>query len=100
MDPSRVSGNTACCAAHNSDHCVVTLCSFVSSCSNVLCCALSCPAADYARIVKDLSTIGDTADISASKDAVKFSTSGDIGRANVTIRCATVAAAWIGWVGR
>lgn len=62
----------------------------------MLCCAVAYPAADYARIVKDLSTIGDTADISTSKDGVKFSTSGDIGRANVTIRCAAVAAAWLG----
>ena len=41
---------------------------------------------DYARIVKDLASIGDTVDISTTKDAVKFSTSGDIGTANVTVR--------------
>jgi hypothetical protein len=48
-------------------------------------------AADYARIVKDLATIGDTVDISTTKDAVKFSTSGDIGTANVTVRCGRCA---------
>jgi proliferating cell nuclear antigen len=36
--------------------------------------------------VKDLASIGDTVDISTTKDAVKFSTSGDIGTANVTVR--------------
>jgi proliferating cell nuclear antigen len=44
------------------------------------------PAGDYARIVKDLATIGDTVDISTTKDAVKFATSGDIGTANVTVK--------------
>lgn len=38
--------------------------------------------------MKDLASIGDTVDISTTKDAVKFSTSGDIGTANVTVRSA------------
>lgn len=38
--------------------------------------------------MKDLASIGDTVDISTTKDAVKFSTSGDIGTANVTVRWA------------
>lgn len=58
-------------------------CDLLPAALRVLCCA-----ADYARIVKDLATIGDTVDISTSKDAVKFSTSGDIGTANVTVRWA------------
>lgn len=33
---SRVSGNAACCAAHTSSHCLVTLCSFVKSRTDVL----------------------------------------------------------------
>ena len=41
------------------------------------------------RARRDLSTIGDSVLISVTKDGVKFSTSGDIGSANVTIRCAT-----------
>lgn len=35
---------------------------------------------------RDLATIGDTVLISVTKDGVKFSTRGDIGSANVTIR--------------
>jgi hypothetical protein len=38
------------------------------------------------RICRDLSSIGDTVTISVTKDGVKFSTSGDIGAANVTCR--------------
>ncbi|BBN00854.1 proliferating cell nuclear antigen [Marchantia polymorpha subsp. ruderalis] len=44
------------------------------------------PSAEFARICRDLSTIGDTVVISVSKDGVKFSTSGDIGSANVVCR--------------
>lgn len=44
------------------------------------------PSAEYARIIKDLSTIGDTVVISATKEGVKFSTSGDVGVANTTCR--------------
>jgi hypothetical protein len=36
---------------------------------------------------RDLSTIGDTVAIGVTKDGVRFSTSGDIGSANVTLRC-------------
>lgn len=35
---------------------------------------------------RDLSGIGDTVVISVTKDGVKFSTSGDIGSANITVR--------------
>lgn len=44
------------------------------------------PSAEFKRIVSELSTIGDTVIISVTKDGVKFSTSGDIGSANVTCR--------------
>ena len=36
---------------------------------------------------RDLSTIGDTVLIGVTKDGVRFSTQGDIGSANVTLRC-------------
>ena len=39
---------------------------------------------------RDLASIGDTVLISVTKDGVKFSTSGDIGSANITIRCAAL----------
>lgn len=35
---------------------------------------------------RDLSTIGDTVLIAVTKDGVRFSTTGDIGSANVTLR--------------
>ena len=38
------------------------------------------------RARRDLSTIGDTVLIAVTKDGVRFSTTGDIGSANVTIR--------------
>lgn len=44
------------------------------------------PAAEYARICRDLASIGDTVAVSVTKDGVKFSTSGDVGTANVTCR--------------
>ncbi|CAK0785120.1 hypothetical protein CVIRNUC_008326 [Coccomyxa viridis] len=44
------------------------------------------PSTEFARICKDLSTIGDTVLIGVTKDGVRFSTQGDIGSANVTLR--------------
>ncbi|KAL4335513.1 hypothetical protein GQ457_07G035040 [Hibiscus cannabinus] len=41
------------------------------------------PSAEFARICKDLATIGDTVVISVTKEGVKFSTAGDIGTANI-----------------
>lgn len=44
------------------------------------------PSSDFTRICKDLSSIGDTVAISATKEGVKFSASGDVGTANVTCK--------------
>ncbi|KAL4575038.1 hypothetical protein LXL04_021878 [Taraxacum kok-saghyz] len=44
------------------------------------------PSSEFARICKDLSTIGDTVVISVTKEGVKFSTRGDIGTANIVCR--------------
>eukprot|EP01025_Chloroclados_australasicus_P062279 TRINITY_DN81783_c0_g1_i1.p1 TRINITY_DN81783_c0_g1~~TRINITY_DN81783_c0_g1_i1.p1 ORF type:complete len:281 (-),score=33.22 TRINITY_DN81783_c0_g1_i1:73-915(-) len=44
------------------------------------------PATEFQRICKDLTSIGDTVAISVTKDGIKFSTAGDIGTANVTVR--------------
>ncbi|CAK0780320.1 hypothetical protein CVIRNUC_005011 [Coccomyxa viridis] len=44
------------------------------------------PSSEFQRIVKDLSTIGEAVLISVSKDGIKFSTSGDIGSANISVR--------------
>ncbi|ONK76846.1 uncharacterized protein A4U43_C02F430 [Asparagus officinalis] len=44
------------------------------------------PSSEFARICKDLSSIGDTVVISVTKEGVKFSTRGDIGSANIFCR--------------
>ncbi|KAG2483328.1 hypothetical protein HYH03_017776 [Edaphochlamys debaryana] len=44
------------------------------------------PSAEYQRIVRDLTSMGDTVLVSATKEGIKFSTSGDIGTANITLR--------------
>ncbi|KDP46565.1 hypothetical protein JCGZ_08537 [Jatropha curcas] len=44
------------------------------------------PSAEFAKICRDLASIGDTVVISVSKEGVKFSTRGDIGAANVVLR--------------
>ncbi|GFZ14962.1 proliferating cellular nuclear antigen 1 [Actinidia rufa] len=44
------------------------------------------PSAEFARICKDLSSIGDTVVLSVTKEGVKFSTRGDIGTANIVCR--------------
>ncbi|EFN51982.1 hypothetical protein CHLNCDRAFT_139488 [Chlorella variabilis] len=47
---------------------------------------VSMPSTEFQRITKDLGSIGDTVEISVTKDGVKFSTNGDIGSANVICR--------------
>jgi len=49
------------------------------------------PSGEYQRIARDLSSIGDSVLISATKEGIKFSTTGDIGTANVTLRHSTTA---------
>uniref|UniRef100_A0A7S0RYP4 DNA sliding clamp PCNA n=1 Tax=Chlamydomonas leiostraca TaxID=1034604 RepID=A0A7S0RYP4_9CHLO len=44
------------------------------------------PSSEYQRICRDLASIGDTVLVSATKEGVKFSTTGDVGTANVTLR--------------
>jgi len=47
------------------------------------------PAAEFQRICKDLSTIGDSVNISCSKEGIKFSASGELGSGNVTLKQST-----------
>jgi len=47
---------------------------------------ISMPASEFQRICRDLSVLGDTCVISASKEGIKFSVSGDVGTGNITIR--------------
>ena len=44
------------------------------------------PASEFQRIMRDLGTIGDTVTINVTKEGVLFSTSGDIGKANINLR--------------
>merc|ERR1711907_215842 len=50
------------------------------------CAEVTMPSGEFQKICRDLTTFGDTATISAAKDGVKFSVSGDIGTGNVTVR--------------
>jgi len=43
-------------------------------------------AGEFQRICRDLTILGDTVSISATKEGVKFSVSGDLGNGNITIR--------------
>ncbi|XP_039013448.1 proliferating cell nuclear antigen-like [Hibiscus syriacus] len=44
------------------------------------------PSSEFARVCKDLASLGDTVVISVTKEGVKFSTAGDIGTANIVLR--------------
>jgi len=44
------------------------------------------PAAEFQRICRDLTILGDTVLISATKEGVKFSVSGEMGNGNITCR--------------
>jgi len=48
-------------------------------------------AGEFQRICRDLSTIGESVVIAATKDSIKFSTTGDVGSANVTCRQGSTA---------
>uniref|UniRef100_A0A1B6DFU3 DNA sliding clamp PCNA n=1 Tax=Clastoptera arizonana TaxID=38151 RepID=A0A1B6DFU3_9HEMI len=48
-------------------------------------CIIKMPSIEFARIVKDLAQFGETIFIACSKEGVKFSTTGDIGAANVKL---------------
>lgn len=50
------------------------------------------PSSEYQRICRDLASIGDTVLVSATKEGVKFSTTGDVGTANITLRCVCLLA--------
>lgn len=44
------------------------------------------PSAEFARIVRDLTQLGDSITISCTKSGVKFSSSGDIGTGSVNVK--------------
>ena len=55
----------------------------------------SMPSSEYQRIVRDLASIGDTVSVSATKEGIKFSTTGDIGTANITLRYERMGLGWL-----
>ncbi|BES93032.1 unnamed protein product [Nesidiocoris tenuis] len=54
-------------------------------------CVVKMPSAEFARICKDLNQFGESLVISCSKEGIKFSTSGDLGSANVKLAQTTDA---------
>jgi len=44
------------------------------------------PAAEFQKICRDLTILGDTVIVSGTRDGVKFSTSGDLGNGNITVK--------------
>ncbi|KAM0787345.1 hypothetical protein ACM66B_003434 [Microbotryomycetes sp. NB124-2] len=44
------------------------------------------PAAEFARVVKDLKELGESVKIEVSKEGVRFSSEGDVGKASVTLK--------------
>lgn len=49
-------------------------------------CTVTMPSDEFMRIVRDLQVMGDTCKISCTKEGIRFSSSGNIGTANILIR--------------
>merc|ERR1712046_118008 len=49
-------------------------------------CLVKLPSAEFLKIVRDLKEFGETMQISASKDGIKFSVHGDLGSGNVMLK--------------
>ena len=49
-------------------------------------CVVQMPAAEFQRIVREISILGDTVKISASKEGVKFQVAGDMGTGNIVCK--------------
>jgi proliferating cell nuclear antigen len=52
-------------------------------------CVIKMPSSEFQRICRDLSAIGDTVIVSATKEGVKFSVTGDIGSGDMTLKNST-----------
>jgi len=52
-------------------------------------CVIKMPSTEFQRICRDLSAIGDTVIVSATKEGVKFSVTGDIGSGDMTLKNST-----------
>jgi len=49
-------------------------------------CSVQMPSAEFQRIIRDLGVIGDTCTIACTKEGVKFSVAGDLGKGEITVR--------------
>lgn len=49
-------------------------------------CVVSLPSGEFQRIINDLDTLGEACVIEVTKEGVRFSTSGDIGKANIVLK--------------
>lgn len=49
-------------------------------------CNIRMPAAEFQRIIRDLTVIGDSCTISVTKEGIKFSTKGDLGVGNILLK--------------
>jgi hypothetical protein len=49
--------------------------------------SVTMPSSEYARICRDLSSIGETVVMAAARDTLRLTTHGDVGTANVVLRC-------------
>jgi proliferating cell nuclear antigen len=49
-------------------------------------CTIKMPSTEFQRIIRDLQVLGDTCEISCTKEGVKFSVTGDLGTGNVLLR--------------
>jgi len=50
---------------------------------------ITMPSGEFQKICRDMTTIGDTVIISATKDGIKFTVSGDLGTGNILLRKAS-----------
>ncbi|XP_065837548.1 uncharacterized protein [Oscarella lobularis] len=49
-------------------------------------CVIQLPSSEFQRICRDLSSIGESVEISCSKEGIRFSVAGDVGSGSVTLR--------------
>ncbi len=49
-------------------------------------CNIKMPSGEFQRIVRDVTTIGDTCVIQCTKEGVKFSVEGDLGQGSIMVR--------------
>jgi len=54
-------------------------------------CVIKMPSSEFQRICRDLSALGDTVVISATKEGIKFSVKGDIGSGDMTLKNSTAS---------